>query len=246
MYKTSLRYFPDSLSMSDAASEYIAALLKNAVDRRGIASFVLAGGKTPQSTYRMLSKKEVDWSRVHFFWGDERWLPGDHPDSNYHMARQTLLDHIPRIAANIHPMVKKMDSLKKAADAYDAEVTAFFKNSGSGRGKDPVSADRCFDVTLLGMGNDGHTASLFPGHPLLHEKSRLVGAVNEPQGSPQVPRITMTVTALSRSHSVLFLISGARKRKILEKIMASEPKERFPAAHISAFEEVCWYVSETP
>lgn len=232
--------------MSDAASEYISILLKNAVNQRGMASLVLAGGKTPQLTYRMLSEKKVDWSRVHFFWGDERWLPGDDPDSNYHMARKTILDHIPRFAENIHPMVKKMDSVKKAADAYETELTAFFKCSGSDQGKDLVSAHPCFDVTVLGMGDDGHTASLFPGHPLLREKFRLVGAVSEPQGSPQVPRITMTVRALSHSRSVLFLISGARKKEILEQIMASESKERFPAGHISAFEEVRWFVSETP
>ena len=150
-----IRIYPDTDHLARAAAEGFVALAAEAVGRRlpdrGQFSVALAGGSTPRAAYALLAAEEVDWSRVHVFWGDERCVPPDHPDSNYRLAREALLDHVSLPAGNVHRMRGEMEP-EAAAQAYAAELRAFFGTQWPS-----------FDLVLLGMGNDGHIASLFPG-----------------------------------------------------------------------------------
>jgi 6-phosphogluconolactonase len=246
MVDIACQFFPDPAAMAEAASGYIAAALDKAIAARGIASLVLAGGKTPRLTYRKLATTNIDWSRVHFFWGDDRWFPPEHPESNYHLAKEELLDSISICPQNIHPLVATGNqTLESAADDYEKKITVFWDSIPVLDQRETKAAGGFFDVTLLGMGADGHTASLFPGHSLLHDTKRLVGAVVQPMGNPPVPRLTMTIRALSRSGYVFFLISGVEKKLLLEKMIGSVNPSVFPAALITALQEIRWFVSET-
>ena len=182
----------------------------------------------------------ISWERVHLFWGDERWLPPDHPESNFAMVKNSLLDKISLPASNIHPIDYEAASPEKAASLYDTEVKSFLHPDRTGGNQ------ACFDLTILGMGEDGHTASLFPGQALLKEKVRFAGAVSEPAGKPKVPRISMTFPALASSRKILFLIGGHKKEKILHDILSGRNCDLYPAAGVRALEEVRWLVVTSP
>ncbi len=230
---------PDKMSAEAAAR--IAAGIQQAVHSRGRAGLVLAGGNTPRQTYQMLATdRSIPWERVHLFWGDERWLPPEDPASNFFMVKQALLDRINLPGGNLHCPDFAAGSPQKAAALYDEEIRTFF-GEGSNDGQ-----WQYFDLTILGMGEDGHTASLFPGDPLLAEKVRYAAAVPEPAGKPPVPRISLTFPALARSRRILFLISGGGKAKILQDILAGENSGRYPAALVRAIEEVRWLVAFDP
>ncbi len=142
------------------------------------------------------------WERVHLFWGDERYVPHDDPASNYRMARESLIAHVPIPAENVHPMPTDLPQPEKAAEAYEAELRRFFGTGAPG-----------FDLQLLGLGVEGHTASLFPGSPALEEKERWVAAVVAPAKPPQ--RLTLTLPVLNQGRNTLFLVTGADKRPIV-------------------------------
>lgn len=170
---------------------------------------VLAGGRTPRAAYARLAAEEYDWETVDFFFGDERCLPPDHPDSNFCMAREALLSKVP---ARVH----RMRGETCEARGYEEELRAFF---GAGL---PT-----FDLSFLGMGPDGHTASLFPSDPALEETERLVVKVERPDH----PRLTLTLPVLSASKLAVFLVSGADKRDALQGVLAGED---LPAARVAA------------
>ncbi len=161
------RIFSDSADLSQAAAEHIVGLAAASIDQRGNFSFVLSGGSTPRGLYALLASDgfadRIDWARVFVFWGDERCVPPNHADSNYRMAREALLDHVPLPAGNIHRMAGEIDP-QAAAEGYDRLLHAFFA---------PTLARPRFDLVLLGMGADGHTASLFPGTDALNEINAL-------------------------------------------------------------------------
>ena len=190
-----------------------------------IFRLVLSGGQTPLGTYRRLAQMEnLPWPRSEIFFSDERFVPPDHPDSNYHMARQSLLKHInPRKLFAI-PADDTPDS---AALRYDESLRRQYGASVL----DP--AVPLFDLTLLGLGSDGHTASLLPGQPVLDERERWAAAV--PQGRPE-PRITLTYPALDSSRLILFLVSGAEKADALKRARAGE----LPAGRLQPWGDVIW------
>jgi len=163
-------------------------------------SVVLAGGRTPRAFYGRLGTEEYDWGAVHVFFSDERCVPPDHPDSNFRMVREALLS---KVTARVH----RMHGETCDAAGYEEELRAVF-------GEDLPT----FDITFLGMGVDGHTASLFPGDPALEETERLVVRVARPDHH----RLTLTLPALSASKLVVFLISGAEKREALRRVLAGE------------------------
>jgi 6-phosphogluconolactonase len=183
----------------------------------------LSGGSTPRATYALLATVEfaslVDWPRVHVFWGDERCVPLDDPDSNYRMARETLLDHVPLPTRNVHRIRGEMDP-EAAAQAYAAELRAFFGTQWPS-----------FDLVLLGMGNDGHTASLFPGSATLHEDTRAVVAVTAHYEDRPAHRVTLTPPAINSARQVVFLVAGAAKAETLQAVLEG-PADRFPAQFI--------------
>lgn len=194
----------------------------------------LAGGSTPQGLYECLAAPAIasrfPWSRVHWFWGDERFVPHDHPDSNFRMAYDAFLSQVPVPGGNIHPIPTEGLSPEQAAAAYESTLKRFY---GAER---PHAERSIFDVTFLGIGEDGHTASLFPGHPALEEDRRWVLAV---LGAMPEARITLTYPVLDSSRDLAFLVAGASKMKILARAKAGDPN--IPAARVRPAGRLHWF-----
>ena len=187
----------------------------------------LSGGSTPRRLYELLAANvpaALPWRRIHWFFGDERMVPPDHPDSNARMARDALLSVAPIPTGHVHAVPTVGLDADEAARAYAAELAAFY---GSDR-LDP--ARPLFDLTYLGIGEDGHTASLFPGKPAIEEDAAWAAPVPLAGLPPQVPRVTLTRPTLASSRHVLFLVAGAAKRPALTRIAQGE----LPAARVAA------------
>jgi len=205
--------------------------------RAARASLCLSGGSTPKRLYGRLAaepwRTALDWQRLHVFFGDERVVPPDDPRSNFAMAREALLDKVPLPSANIHAVDTMLATPQACADAYEAELKAFH---GTGRLDDKP----LFDVTLLGIGSDGHTASLFPGKPSLAVRDRWVAA-SEAGLEPFVPRVTLTLPAIGASRAIAFLVSGADKAAILRRVLADED---LPSALVAREAPTLWFVDK--
>ena len=187
--------FEDPAEVARAAAEIIGEMARHAIERRGLFSLVLAGGSTPAAAYRLLAQQAHEWERWEFFFGDERCLPPFHPERNSFMARETLLDQVPVEAHQVHEIPAELGA-EKGADKYEALV----RNS------------RPFDLVLLGLGEDGHTASLFPGQE--HPVDRLVVPVHHAP-KPPPDRVTLNYGALAACRGLLFLVTGESKRRAL-------------------------------
>jgi 6-phosphogluconolactonase len=199
-------------------------MLEAATSTDGVFTVSLSGGSTPRGLYEMLAgrpyRDEFPWSRTHWFWGDERFVPPDDALSNYRMVREALLSRAPIPASNIHPIATEGVSPETAASGYERELRSFY---GAER-LDP--ARPLFDVTLLGLGPDGHTASLFPGTAVLAERDRWVAPV---VGDGEA-RITLTYPALESSRRTAFLVAGAGKSAILDRLRRGD--DSLPAARL--------------
>ncbi len=228
-----IRKFSNPELMAEAAAELVLARARAAVAERGLFSLVLAGGGTPLPLYRLLAAEpyltEMPWQQSHIFLGDERCLPPTHPESNFGRAAATLLAPGQVPEANIHRMRGELPPVAGAAH-YRRELAEF--------GRD-------FDLVLLGMGADGHVASLFPGSPLLTEQQELVAAISQPAGQPPLPRLTLTLPALNRAATVIVMVGGPAKAAIVDEIKRDRQAaaRRYPAALIQAREESLWLVS---
>jgi 6-phosphogluconolactonase len=209
----------------------IVAAARAAIDTRGWFALVLAGGSTPRGTYQRLSAAplatQLPWQHTHVFFGDERCVPHDHPDSNSHMADTALLAHVPIPADHVH-RISGAGSAEDAARAYEDELRSVF---APGRVQ--------FDLVLLGIGPDGHTASLFPGAAACAEREKLVAATPAPKLKPRVPRITMTFPALNSARETLFLVAGPKKKDVLDRVLAGD--ETLPAALVRPCERLVLY-----
>jgi 6-phosphogluconolactonase len=237
--KLNTRVLPDIEELSRAALEEALANLREAVKLRGRFAIALSGGHTPSKMYALWAQNEkyrteTPWDRVHMFWGDERYVPADDPLSNYRMTRETLLSHVPIPAANVHPAPTNLPTPQAAAIAYDAELRKFFGNEAPE-----------FDVALLGIGPEGHTASLFPGSPALDEKKLWVEAVTVQATPPN--RLTFTLAVLNQSRNTYFLVAGDGKKAILDALRA-EPDpahSQYPAARIQPLDgRVLWFLDD--
>jgi 6-phosphogluconolactonase len=191
-----------------------------------VFAVALSGGATPRRLYQLLAtspfREAAPWSRIHWFWGDERFAPATDPASNFRMVQEAMLSRTPIPPLNIHRIPTEGGiSPQTAAAAYESELKRFYGAAEL----DP--ARPLFDVTLLGLGADGHTASLFPGDPALDEKRRWVVAV---AGRRAEPRVTLTFPALESSRHVAFLVSGADKRSVLSRLLSGD--EDLPAARL--------------
>jgi 6-phosphogluconolactonase len=212
---------PDELAQSVA--EKLVAILSRAIDERKSGSLVLSGGETPRGVYHNLGSKplseRLDWNCVHLFFGDERSVPPDHPDSNYGMARRELIDQVLIPGGNVHRIHGELPPLD-AAREYGTEL-----QSVCGKGIPR------FDCVLLGLGEDGHTASLFPGTEALNEREKSVVALFVPRLNTW--RITMTFPVLNNARDVIFLAGGERKAPILKKMIESAlPSPNLPATMV--------------
>jgi 6-phosphogluconolactonase len=201
-------------------------LLAIALAKEGVVAVCLSGGTTPQLAYKRLAEPPYldafPWSRTHFFWGDERFVPHDSPLSNYRMAWEALLGRAPVPPQNIHPVPTEGLSPNEAAASYENELKSFY---GAVQ-LDP--AQPLFDAAFLGLGGDGHTASLFPGSAALEERERWAVAV---EGAKPEPRITLTYPPLESSAHAAFLVAGQEKRAVLARVLTGGGD--FPAARLN-------------
>ena len=219
----------------EGLAQFVAGwLTERALHRTGRFTLCLSGGSTPKRLFEILAgqpyRERFPWERTHLFWGDERFVPHDDKDSNYRMAREALLDHVPIPPAQIHPMPVS-GTPAEAALAYEQQLRVYY-------GEETLESTRpLFDVTLLGLGENGHTASLFPGTPALQESLHWVAPVTS--GVPQ-PRLTLTYPALACSGVVAFLVAGKSKHAVLQRVLDGD--REMPAARISADGELHWFL----
>lgn len=238
-HAAAVRCFDTLDEVSAAVAREFVALARDAIAAKGRCAVALTGGTTPRRLYRLLGaeplRSEVCWRRVHLFFGDERAVAPTHPDSNYGMVRDALLDAIDIPPHNVHRMPAERADLDAAAAAYEAELADVFGRAAQG------SPPR-FDVVLLGMGEDGHTASLFPGTPALAERSRWVVGVEA--AGVATRRMTLTLPVLNSAAHVWILVSGAAKQQALRQVLAGDGEHgRLPAAFICpASGELTWFV----
>ena len=223
-----VKRFADVDLLVTAAAELFIEAAVEAIRQRGRFLVVLSGGSTPRGLYRRLASNDFrhrcDWSRVEFFWGDERSVPPDHTESNYRMAREYLLDPLGIAAGQIHRMPADETDLNRAAANYQREIADVC-------GVDHHGPPPAFDLVLLGMGDDGHTASLFPHTAALAETERWVVANHVPQLSTD--RMTMTAPLINRARQIVLLVCGAGKASRLNEVLTGPPDaERLPAQMI--------------
>lgn len=220
-----------------ALAETAARRLITRVNAQTRTAVCLTGGSSPQALYRLLGEPpwrgEVPWDRVHWFIGDERFVSETDPLSNMGTARRLLLDRVRAPRGNIHPIPTDANYPEGAARLYADDLATFY---GSDR-LDP--ARPLFDLVLMGLGGDGHTASLFPQSPALNETERWVLAVPKAGMEPFVPRVTLTFPALAATREMLFLVDSADKRAILGRVLAGED---LPAARAHAEGDLVWLV----
>jgi 6-phosphogluconolactonase len=206
--QTEIKVAPDSSTLADWAAGEFVTLAGQALQAGSRFSVALEGGSTPRQLYARLIAARVDWKKIHFFWGDERCLPPDHKDSNYRMAQEALLSHIPVPLENIHRIPGELPG-QDAAREYAEDLRLYFG-----------SLTPRFDLVLLGLGSDGHTASLFPGKPTVNETTCWVAAVvHDIPPPPLVDRVTLTLPVLNAAAHVLFLVSGLGKAEILARVL---------------------------
>ncbi len=228
---TESRTFENAEALAQGIAEWLCALAQASDHDFAVC---LSGGSTPRRLYERLATPVIasrfPWGRAHWFWGDERFVPHDHPDSNYRMANKALLSRVPVPGENIHPMPTEGMSPQQAAASYEATLQTFY-------GADRLAPGRpLFDVTLLGIGEDGHTASLFPGQPALEEDRRWAVAVI---GAKSEPRITLTYPALDSSRDVAFLATGDGKRAAVAGAKTGDCK--IPAAKVRPAGRLHWF-----
>jgi 6-phosphogluconolactonase len=203
----------DKRALFENTAKLISDAAHDAIARQGRFSFVLTGGSTPKGLYELLAsdawRSRIEWSKVHLFWGDERFVPATDAQSNYGMAKAALIDRIKLPAQNIHRIVTENTTPDSCASNYEADIREFFSAS---RGTFPS-----FDVVLNGMGSNRHVLSLFPGRPTLHEKSKLVVADYIPEVS--IDRITMTAPLVNAAREVVMLVAGSDKAEALRDVL---------------------------
>jgi 6-phosphogluconolactonase len=231
--KGRIEIFSDSAALARYVAEWVTSA---ALAARNTFRISLSGGSTPKKLYGLLASDEFrprfPWHLVSWYWGDERFVPYDHPDSNYRMTREAMFDKAPVPPENIHP-VPVDGSAEDAAQRYEALLQKIY-------GATSFDPNRpLFDVTLLGLGADGHTASLLPGEPVLEERKHWVAAVSH--GRPEV-RITMTYPAIESSRRVAFLVTGQEKAPIVRAIRGGD--SNVPAARVEPVGELFWFMDK--
>jgi 6-phosphogluconolactonase len=232
MTRSPVEVLPTLPALIDRAETWLLDAIQSYLTAQGRCTLAVSGGSTPQPLYERLTHHSLPWDKIHIFWGDERYVPPDHPDSNEGMVRRAWLDHIPIPPENIHPMPTLAGDPVVDADRYAQELQTFFQPAP---GTYPA-----IDIVLLGMGDDGHTASLFPDTEVLKERDRTVGVGY--RGTD--PRITLTLPTLNASKTVLFLVAGANKQSALKNIFAEHPTVIHPAGLVQPTGQLLWMMDE--
>jgi 6-phosphogluconolactonase len=235
-----IRILPDKEAIFRASADEFVRIAKEAIGTRNRFTVALSGGSTPRGLYELLTtpayQPQVDWSKIEFFWGDERSVPPDNKDSNYRMAREALLSKLPTADRQIHRLQAERADRDQAARDYQAEIAKVFGVPADG----PPPA---FDLILLGMGPCGHTASLFPHTTALKETKRWV-VVNFVKKF-DTDRVTFTTPLLNRAASVVFLVSGADKAAALAEVLEGPPNsDEYPSQLIKPAGQLLWLIDK--
>lgn len=237
---TIVEKYPDTTALVRAAGDRLVAAIVDAIDKRGTAQIVVTGGGTGIGLLKRVGERrdEIDWSRVHLYWGDDRFVAADDDERNDKQAREALLDHVGIPAANVHPMAPSGgefgDDLDAAAAGYERVLAA---NADEGQ----PAPD--FDVHLLGMGGEGHVNSLFPHTPAVRERERLVvGVADSPKPPPR--RVTLTLPAVRRSREVWLVVSGAAKADAVAAAIGGASPDEVPAAGAVGRAATVWLLDE--
>jgi 6-phosphogluconolactonase len=214
---------PDPGALAHEAARRFIALAREAAGSRGRFSVALSGGSTPVELYCLLAEEpyrsQIPWEAVHLFWGDERCVPPDNPNSNYHLADETLVSRVPIPPENVRRVRGELEPASAARD-YEQEIQDFF-----------CGPHARFDLILLGLGEDGHTASLFPDSPALVETERLVVAATAVYQDRPAQRVTLTLPVLNSARHVLFLVTGSAKAGAVQAVLEGAD-EQLPARQI--------------
>lgn len=222
----------DKSALIERSREIIVERIQKTIAVQDRCTIALSGGSTPKPLYEALALESLPWSKIHIFWGDERYVPATHQDSNQLMARQAWLDKIELPAANIHPMPTTGGDPQQDAAQHEAELRQFFQQP---------EGFPTFDLILLGMGDDGHTASLFPHTEALTVSDRLITVGNK-DGQP---RLTFSVPLINQANCVMFLVAGASKRPALKEIFAPQGDEhQYPSRLIQPQGELLWLLDQ--
>ena len=240
--------FSDQETFCCQAAELILDAGQTAIKDRGFFTLVLTGGRTVQALYNYLAENASEsafqyvWSKTFFFLGDERWVPMDHPDSNGGMAKWLLLDPLGLREDHVFLVRTDFEQPGQGAADYEQTIRDFFRAKDGGEDGFPV-----FDMILLGMGSDGHVASLFAGTEALEEKERLVTTSFPPTLTPAVDRVTISLPVINNSRVVIMLISGSDRRKIARQIMAApaEAAKKYPAGRVRPAGREIWLLSDS-
>jgi 6-phosphogluconolactonase len=230
---------PEAGAVAEAGADLFVDEAQRALRSEGRFTVALAGGSTPRLLYETLAARgaaAVDWERTHVFWGDERCVPPDHPESNSKLAQDALLSKVEIPAENVHRMRGELGPHEGARE-YDELLRDFFGG---------YQSRKTFDLILLGMGEDGHTAPLFPDSRTLEEASHWAAAVQAPAGVSPRDRITLTLPPIVASARCVFLVTGERKRSILTAIRKDPASAAsiYPAARVAFFRESTWLIDE--
>jgi 6-phosphogluconolactonase len=225
--------------MAEDLSGFIVDKLRNEIEKKGYAVIALSGGGSPQMVYRALVQKAfltgLSWDKIHLFWGDERFVPKDNKLSNYRMAQEIILPVIDIPDSNIHRINTDLSSPEEAAAEYEKDLKKFFS--------DMEAEDTVFDVVLLGLGQDGHTASLFPAVKDNSSSTRLVKAVDAPDIEPKVKRVTMTLDLINKAANIIFITGITGKEEAIRTVLKSDDPGCVPAGKVSAVKgKVYWYI----
>lgn len=221
--------YADKATLVAAATEQVIELMRAAIAKRDRCSIALSGGSTPKPLYQALAKNDLPWEKIYIYWGDERYVPATHADSNAKMTFEAWLDHAAIPAENIFTVPTETESPQASADQYQQALLTSFNTT-----LEDVPA---FDIILLGMGDDGHTASLFPHTAALNETERWVTVGQK----DDQPRITFTTRLLNQARHVLFLVAGANKQTALSQVFAAEADSAtYPARLIDPAGELHW------
>lgn len=229
--ESSLKVLTDVNAIVSDATALIVDACRAAIAERGQFTIALAGGSTPKPLYEKLSEQNLPWDKIHVFWGDERYVSATHPDSNEGMARRAWLDRVSFPAANLHPMPTQSIDPAESAQQYEAHLRSFF-------GTQDIPA---FDLILLGLGDDGHTASLFPHTAVLNVCDRLIGVGYRGLD----PRLTFTIPLINQARCVLFLVAGSSKQPALKAIFSADADPfTYPARFIQPKGKLYWFLDQ--
>lgn len=228
--------YPDLPQLYAGVADFLLTRVKSRVDDSGKFSIALSGGSTPRGLYHFLTdepyRSGLPWNKMEFFWGDERCVPKDHPESNFRLAFESFLAPLSIASSHLHRIVVEGKSPPQAAGDYEQHLRRFFRLRPH---QYPV-----FDLILLGMGADGHTASLFPGGPELKVRERLVTwAQSQPSSTP---RISLTLDTINRAKNVVFLITGKEKAPTLKRVLDRD--QNLPAARVKPLGRLVFFVDQ--